>query len=40
MEFSDKVKVWLTCPKTHSDKVRLEIGRIDIEKYRLKAVLF
>lgn len=26
MEFSDKVKVWLTCPKSHSDRVRLAIG--------------
>jgi hypothetical protein len=26
MEFSSKVKVWLTCPKTHADKVRLAIG--------------
>ena len=26
MEFSDKVKVWLTCPKTHVEVVRLAIG--------------
>jgi hypothetical protein len=26
MEFSSKVKVWLTCPKTHADKVRIAIG--------------
>jgi hypothetical protein len=26
MEFSDKVKVWLSCPKTHVDVVRLTIG--------------
>jgi hypothetical protein len=26
MEFSKKVKVWLTCPKTHADAVRLAIG--------------
>lgn len=26
MEFSDKVKVWLSCPKTHVDVVRLAIG--------------
>lgn len=26
MEYSDKVKVWLTCPKTHAGKVRLAIG--------------
>lgn len=26
MELSDKVKVWLTCPKTHADSMRLAIG--------------
>lgn len=26
MEFSDKVKVWLTCPQTHAEEVRLAIG--------------
>ncbi len=26
MEFSDTVKIWLTCPKTHADEVRLAIG--------------
>lgn len=26
MIFSDKVKIWLTCPKTHADKVRTAIG--------------
>ncbi len=26
MEYSDNVKVWLTCPKTHAGKVRLAIG--------------
>ncbi len=26
MEFSDTVKVWLTCPKTHVDEIRLAIG--------------
>ncbi len=27
MEYSESVKVWLTCPKTHTDKVRLAIGK-------------
>ena len=26
MELSDKVKVWLSCPKTHVEVVRLAIG--------------
>ncbi len=26
MEYSDKVKVWLTCPKTHSEQMRVVIG--------------
>lgn len=26
MEMSDKVKVWLTCPESHAEKVRLAIG--------------
>ncbi len=26
MEFSNKVKVWLTCPLSHADKVRIAIG--------------
>ena len=26
MDFSNTVKVWLTCPKTHADKVRRAIG--------------
>ncbi len=26
MEFSSKVKVWLTCPKTHADEMRLILG--------------
>jgi hypothetical protein len=26
MIFSDKVKVWLTCPKAHADEVRMVIG--------------
>lgn len=32
MEFSNKVKVWLTCPETHSEAVRMAIGKAGIGK--------
>lgn len=32
MEFSNKVKVWLTCPETHADVVRIAIGNAGIGK--------
>lgn len=32
MEFSNKVKVWLTCPETHADSVRIAIGDAGIGK--------
>lgn len=32
MEFSSKVKVWLTCPETHSEAVRMAIGNAGIGK--------
>ncbi len=30
METSNEVKVWLTCPETHADKVRMAIGNAGI----------
>lgn len=32
MKESDNVKVWLTCPKSHADKVRMAIGDAGIGK--------
>jgi hypothetical protein len=32
MQFSNKVKVWLTCPKTHLEVVRTAIGDAGIGK--------
>jgi hypothetical protein len=32
MIFSDKVKVWLTCPKSHADEVRMAIGDAGLGK--------
>lgn len=32
MEISNKVKVWLTCPETHADAVRMAIGDAGIGK--------
>ena len=32
MEMSNKVKVWLTCPETHTEAVRMAIGDAGIGK--------
>lgn len=32
MELSERVKVWLTCPKSHAESVRLAIGDAGIGK--------
>lgn len=32
MEISSKVKVWLTCPETHAETVRMAIGDANIGK--------